>query len=197
MRKIIGLVALVTALSFSTNAGAEDLPFGVQLDLVLGMDIPTSREDLSVPIMVEFFYNQSSGDIMPFLMGGVGWNPVRWYRMDGIVGLVGNFPTDRTSFMVTWGNRFSLWEGEIVLVANLNLVVARDSVTYFGVYSVDWAGDEEINIGFRAEQIDELVTFGPRVGVTIEEFHFEVQYRYGAQEENQGHALRLVIGLGY
>ncbi len=97
--------------------------------------------------------------------------------------------------MVSSAHRFRFWEGNLVLFANLHMFVASDSLTYFGVYSADWARYNWINLGFRAEQVNDTVAFGPRVGLTVGPYHFEIQYHVGVQEENRGQTLRFLYYL--
>lgn len=195
MRKFVGLALIFAMFSFSPNAFAEEGTFdwrGPEIDGYINLSFPI-RENSDFLIYLEGFGVCDSGYIMSIAQLGVSQRFADWYAVSAMVGMAGNFPEDRTSFMVGFANTFTFARGGLTLFLNPNALVAHDALVYYGIYALDfhWNG---VNAGMNAEQINTGVMFGPHIGYTVSIWRFEAQYRMGVQEENYGHTVRFVYG---
>ncbi|MEA3272311.1 MAG: hypothetical protein U9P90_01425 [Patescibacteria group bacterium] len=198
MRSFVGLALISGMLVFSSVANAEEREYdwhGPEIDLYFNFSFPIEENSLFL-LSLEGFGVCDTGYVVSFARFGVSQRFAEWYTISALIGMAGNMPIDRTSFMIGFSNNFSFASGDFTLLINPNALVAHDVLMYFGVYALDfhWNG---VNMGMRAEQVNTGITFGPRVGYTVSVWHFEVQYHMGVQEENYGHTVRFVYGLSF
>lgn len=201
--RILQTGALLTALMMlSASEARAEFPWqGAQIQTVINGEAPLSLLEgrLSVFGSATHFWVPSGDANFVFTYMGPKLKAADWFWVAvPLLGVAANWTEDGGDALIV-----SLWSGMSFLDGRLTVFLEGeryfnpDQQDLYGYQSVDYAIYGPLNLGVQAEEVNQLATFGPHIGITKGPWHGEVQYHAGVQEDNRGHTVRIFTGLSF
>lgn len=193
--RIMSLIVLsCIMLTQTTSASAQEFSWqGVQLQTVIGGEIPLYKKALALRANVTHFCIPKNNLYMFFSYAGIKWNIADWIWISPQVGVVLNWGEDsHEAFIASLWINFSFFKGKFTIFLEGETYLNNEISDYYGYYSLDYNFHKNFGLGIHAEQVNKGVMFGPHIGMFHKIWSLQVQYYIGAQEDiNFGHAIRI------
>ncbi len=166
---------------------------GVQLQTVVGGEVPVYKKTLSIRANIAHFCIPKNNTHMFFSYAGIKWNIAEWVWISPQIGATLNWgPEEQEAFIVSLWINFSFFKDKLNIFLEGDVYLNAKISDYYGYYSVDYNFHNNFGAGIQAEQVNKGVMFGPHIGIMLKYWSLQVQYYTGVQKNiNYGHTFRI------
>lgn len=169
------LIVFVTVFALSSSAFAQERQPTQVMTTVSG-NVSVS-EAVSVGTSASYFWIPADESRMIFAYAGPSFQISDNFWVSPQVGYAGGWIEGEDSFIPALNMGADV--GSFTLFVGLNDIISSEGSDYFGAYGanyiIDLNGSASLNMGVVSEQINDDITLGPRIGLTRDSWHGEVQ----------------------
>lgn len=176
---------------------------GAQALTLIGGEFPIIEQQLSFRSSVSYFWIPSNDTQLFFSYLGPKWTVKKWTAKDSLwlapqLGVTGNWTEDGSDAVILslWSGA-SFFEGQVALFLEGEGYLNSNQQDYYGFYSFEYSPTNYLNVGIHTEQLNELFSFGPHIGISHGGWHSELRYFAGLQKDNYGQTVRIVTALSF